>query len=90
MAIYAISDLHLSFGENKPMDIFGDNWKDHVEKIRLNWQEKVTDDDTVLMPGDFSWAMYLEDTYEDFKYLSSLPGEKILLKGNHEKVFRRQ
>ena len=84
MAIYAISDLHLSFGKNKPMDIFGDNWKDHVEKIRLSWEEKVKDEDTVLMPGDFSWAMYLEDTYEDFKFLNNLPGKKILLKGNHD------
>ena len=84
MAIYAISDLHLSFGENKPMDIFGDNWKDHEVKIKENWQEKVKDEDWVLMPGDFSWAMYLEDTYEDFKFLSTLPGKKILLKGNHD------
>jgi len=84
MAIYAISDLHLSFGENKPMDIFGDNWKNHEEKIKQDWQEKVKEEDFVLMPGDFSWAMYLEDTYEDFRYLNSLTGKKILLKGNHD------
>ena len=84
MAIYAISDLHLSFGENKPMDIFGSNWKDHEIKIKNDWQSKVKEDDIVLMPGDFSWAMYLENTYEDFKFLNDLPGKKILLKGNHD------
>ena len=84
MAIYAISDLHLSFSENKPMDIFGDNWKKHEIKIKEDWLKKVKEEDFVLMPGDFSWAMYLEDTYEDFKYLNNLPGKKILLKGNHD------
>ena len=84
MAIYAISDLHLSFGENKPMDIFGENWENHVDKIKKDWEEKIGKEDVVLMPGDFSWAMYLEDTYEDFKFLNSLPGKKILLKGNHD------
>lgn len=84
MSIYAISDLHLSFGDNKPMDIFGANWEKHTEKIKENWIKKVTDNDLVILPGDFSWAMYLEDTYKDFEYLNSLPGHKILLKGNHD------
>lgn len=84
MAIYAISDLHLSFGEDKPMNIFGENWTNHEEKIKEDWQKKVRKEDTVLMPGDFSWAMYLEDTYKDFEFLNSLPGKKILLKGNHD------
>lgn len=84
MAIYAISDLHLSFGNNKPMDIFGTNWENHVEKIKMNWINKVTDNDLVLLPGDFSWAMYLKDTYDDFEYLNNLPGKKLLLKGNHD------
>ncbi|MBO4816468.1 MAG: metallophosphoesterase [Clostridia bacterium] len=84
MAIYAISDLHLSFGENKPMDVFGVNWEKHTEKIRENWLSKVTENDLVLLPGDFSWATYLKDTYMDFQYLSSMPGKKILLKGNHD------
>lgn len=84
MSIYAISDLHLSFGTNKPMDVFGENWGNHWEKIRANWVQKVKEQDLVLMPGDFSWATYLEDTYEDFKYLNELPGKKILLKGNHD------
>lgn len=84
MSIYAISDLHLSFKQNKPMHIFGDNWLNHEKKIAEDWKKKVKDDDLVLLPGDFSWAMYLEDTDEDFKYLESLPGKKIISKGNHD------
>lgn len=84
MAIWAIADLHLSFNENKPMDVFGDNWKNHEEKIKNDWLSKVTDNDLVLLPGDFSWSMYLEDTIHDFEYLHNLPGKKILLKGNHD------
>ena len=84
MAIYAIADLHLSFLNDKPMDIFGDNWENHAEKIKNNWIKKVNQDDTVILPGDFSWAMYLDDTKLDFEYLSNLPGTKILLKGNHD------
>lgn len=84
MAIYAIGDLHLSFGTNKPMDIFGYNWDKHDQKIKKSWMEKVKDNDTVLLLGDFSWAMYLEETFEDFKYLCSMPGKKIMLKGNHD------
>ena len=84
MAIYTIGDLHLSFHENKPMDIFGENWKGHEEKIKQDWINKVKETDLVVIPGDFSWATYLKDTYEDFKYLNSLPGKKLLLKGNHD------
>jgi len=84
MSIYAIADLHLSLNTDKPMDIFGINWENHVEKIKKDWIEKVKDEDTVLIPGDFSWETYLEDTYKDFKFLDSLPGRKILLKGNHD------
>lgn len=84
MSIYVIADLHLSFNQNKPMNIFGDNWNNHEEKIKKNWLEKVKPKDTVILPGDFSWATYLEDTKLDFKYLNELPGKKILLKGNHD------
>ena len=84
MSIYAIGDLHLSFNENKPMDIFGENWEGHEEKIKENWIKKVKENDLVLLPGDFSWSTYLENTYEDFKYLNELPGKKLLLKGNHD------
>ena len=84
MAIYTIGDLHLSFHENKPMSIFGDNWVNHEEKIKRNWIENVKEKDLVIIPGDFSWSTYLKDTYEDFNYLNLLPGKKILLKGNHD------
>ena len=84
MSIYVIGDLHLAFSVDKPMDIFGNNWENHAEKIKLNWLEKVKKEDTVILPGDFSWATYLEDTYKDFDFLNSLPGNKIMSKGNHD------
>ena len=84
MSIYVIGDLHLPFGENKPMDIFGEKWQGYTEKLREDWLNKVKPEDTVFLAGDFSWATYLEDTYEDFSYLNNLPGKKILLKGNHD------
>jgi len=84
MAIYAISDLHLSLGIGKQMDIFGDNWVKHEEKIKKNWMSKVKNEDLVLLPGDFSWAMYLEETVRDFEFINDLPGKKLLLKGNHD------
>ena len=84
MAIYTISDLHLSLGMNKPMDIFGDNWENHDKKIRSNWIKKVKEEDLILLPGDFSWAMYIQDAKKDFEYLNELPGTMLLLKGNHD------
>ena len=84
MSIYVIGDLHLSFSADKPMDIFGMNWENHAEKIKANWISKVKENDTVILPGDFSWATYLEETYKDFEFLNSLPGKKILSKGNHD------
>lgn len=84
MSIYVIADLHLSFAQDKPMNIFGDNWENHAEKIKNNWIQKVKEEDYVILPGDFSWATYLEDTKQDFDYLNHLPGNKILLKGNHD------
>lgn len=84
MIIYTIGDLHLSNQVEKPMNIFGSQWQNHEEQIRENWSAIVNDDDVVIMPGDFSWATYLEQAEEDFKFLGSLPGEKIMLKGNHD------
>ena len=84
MAIYVIADLHLSFSTNKPMDIFGKNWQNYEEKIKQDWLEKVNENDIVILPGDFSWAMYLEETEKDFNFINNLPGKKILLKGNHD------
>lgn len=82
MSIYAISDLHLSFNTNKPMNVFG--WEKYENIIKEDWKKKVTDNDLVLLPGDFSWEMKLENTYKDFKFISDLPGKKLLLKGNHD------
>ena len=82
--IYVIGDLHLSFSTDKPMDIFGNNWENHTEKLKQNWLNKVNNDDTVILPGDFSWAMDLEEAKKDFEFLASLPGKKIMLKGNHD------
>ena len=84
MSIYAIADLHLSFGENKPMDIFGKLWENHEKKVEENWLKTVEEEDLVILPGDFSWAMTLKDTFLDFYFLNNLPGKKILLKGNHD------
>ncbi|MBR5154988.1 MAG: metallophosphoesterase [Clostridia bacterium] len=84
MAIYALADLHLSFGTDKPMDVFGDAWGDYTQKIKSNWQSIVKDDDLVIIPGDVSWATYIEDAYEDFKFINELNGKKVILKGNHD------
>ena len=84
MSIFVIADLHLSFKNPKPMNIFGDNWENHEEKIKKDWMKKVTDKDLVILPGDFSWAMNLEDAKLDFAFLNELPGKKLLLKGNHD------
>ena len=84
MSIYAIGDLHLSLNKEKPMDIFGQKWKNHEQKIKENWEKNVANNDLVLIPGDFSWEMHLKDMYNDFKFLNDLPGKKLLLKGNHD------
>ncbi len=83
MNIYAISDLHLPAKE-KPMDIFGAHWENHFEKISADWLAKVTDEDIVLLPGDLTWAMRLEDALEDVRRVGELPGRKIILRGNHD------
>lgn len=84
MSIYAIGDLHLSFGVDKPMDIFGNKWQNYEEKIKENWICKISENDTVILPGDFSWATYMEDSIKDFEFINRLPGHKILIKGNHD------
>ena len=71
-------------GQDKPMDIFGAAWRDHPDKIRTAWQDVVTDDDVVLVPGDISWAMTLGEAEEDLAYLGSLPGRIIMIRGNHD------
>ena len=83
MALYAIGDTHLSFGTDKPMDVFGSGWTDHVERLRRGF-EIVEPEDTVVLCGDLSWGMSLEEAREDFAFLNALPGQKVILKGNHD------
>ncbi|MBP5426945.1 MAG: metallophosphoesterase [Clostridiales bacterium] len=84
MSIYAISDLHLAISIDKPMDIFGVRWSNYMQRLEKNWNSVVGDDDYVLIPGDISWATYLDDAYLDFKFLDNLNGKKIISKGNHD------
>lgn len=83
MALFAIGDTHLSFGTDKPMDIFG-GWNNYTERLENGWRGVVGEDDTVVVCGDISWAMKLESTGPDFSFLHSLPGKKLILKGNHD------
>jgi predicted phosphohydrolase len=84
MAIFAIGDLHLGFAVDKPMDRFGPHWIGHAERIARAWRERVGASDTVLVCGDTSWAMRLDEALPDLAYLGALPGRKILLRGNHD------
>ena len=84
MKVFAISDLHLSINNPKPMDIFGPVWDGYLDKIFSDWKEKVSEEDLVLLAGDFSWAMKLEETKEDFNLLKDLPGKKVIIRGNHD------
>ena len=82
MKIFAISDLHISTNTNKPMDVFGGNWEGYLEKIFTDWNSKVSSDDLVLIGGDISWAMSVEEAKEDINLLAPLNGKKIMIKGN--------
>lgn len=84
MALYTISDLHLGFNVEKPMDIFGDKWKDHCNKIKENWLSKITEEDMVLIAGDISWSLREQDSKYDLDWINELPGKKIISKGNHD------
>ncbi len=86
MSLYVIADLHLSTldSTNKSMEIFGRRWDSYITRIKNNWERLVTDDDTVVIPGDISWALSLEEAISDLKFIDSLPGKKILGKGNHD------
>lgn len=83
MSLYAIADLHLSLSTNKPMNIFP-GWDDHVERLKKNWQETVSPDDVVVVPGDISWAISLDEAKADFDFINRLNGHKVILKGNHD------
>lgn len=84
MALYAIGDLHLALSDTyKPMDIFS-GWEGYTEKLENNWRNTITDEDTVVLAGDTSWAMKLQNSFKDFDFVNRLPGKKIILKGNHD------
>ncbi len=82
--LFALSDLHLSFTTDKPMDVFGANWNNHAKKIENNWKRIVSENDTVVLAGDLSWGIDLENAKEDLLFVNRLPGKKIILKGNHD------
>lgn len=84
MALFTIADLHLSFGSDKPMDIFGAAWQDHPAVLQKNWQQLVGKSDTVVLIGDHSWGLKPEEAVPDLRFIDALPGRKILLKGNHD------
>lgn len=86
MGLFAIGDLHLSFGVNKQMDIFS-GWECYQQRLEENWREAIEKTDTVVIAGDISWGMTLEQAKKDFAFLESLPGQKILMKGNHDYWF---
>ncbi|HEY5562035.1 MAG TPA: metallophosphoesterase [Clostridiaceae bacterium] len=84
MALFAISDFHLSLSQEKPMGIFGDNWVDHMEKLEKNWIEVISKEDTVLICGDLSWSMNMNEGLKELEWVDNLPGKKILIRGNHD------
>ncbi len=85
MAVFVIADLHLDTKSNqKSMEVFGNRWNGYVQKIQKNWKTIVTDADTVILPGDISWALTLEVALHDLQWIDALPGRKILMKGNHD------
>lgn len=84
MSVYCVSDLHLSRKQDKPMDVFGERWLRHWDKIRADWRDRVGPDDVVLSAGDISWGMRLDDAKADLEEIDALPGRKIFVRGNHD------
>lgn len=84
MKVFAISDPHLSFTADKPMSIFGDVWENHWDRIEADWRAKVTEEDIVLLAGDISWGMTLEEARKDLDAIGALPGKKVYIRGNHD------
>ena len=89
MALFAIADTHLSFGTNKPMDTF-EGWENYTEKLEKNWNKLVSENDTVVIAGDISWAMNFEELKADFDFIDNLNGNKIIFKGNQPRALGRQ
>ena len=83
MALYVLGDTHLSLGASKPMDVFP-GWNGYVERLKRNWRKLIKPEDTIVLAGDISWAMRLNDTRRDFAFLQELPGQKLIMKGNHD------
>ena len=84
MALYALGDLHLSFQTDKPMDVFGKEWRNHEKRIEKNCNKLITDDDTLVLVGDHSWGRKLSDCEADLQFIEGLPGKKVLIRGNHD------
>lgn len=84
MALFAISDLHLALSGDKPMDVFGEHWSEHDEKIKENWINNIKEEDTILIAGDLSWAIKMEESLKELEWINNLPGRKIISKGNHD------
>ena len=84
MSLFVMADLHLSSDRSKSMEIFGPRWQDYMEKIQNNWNRIVSPEDTVIVPGDISWSLRLEDSLDDFRFLDALNGKKLIGKGNHD------
>ena len=83
MALFVLGDTHLSLGASKPMDVFP-GWNGYVERLERNWRKLIKPEDTIVLAGDISWAMRLTDTRKDFAFLQQLPGQKLIMKGNHD------
>ncbi len=84
MSIWSIADLHLSFGSDKPMEVFGEKWREHPHRIKEAWESRVDPGDLVVIPGDISWAMSLSQASPDLEWIGALPGTKLIVRGNHD------
>lgn len=84
MKVFAISDLHLCISGAKPMEIFGDGWSNYQENIKQDWNNKVSDEDVVIIAGDISWAMKIDEAVQDLQYFNQLKGKKVFIRGNHD------
>lgn len=84
MSVYVLGDLHLSTSVDKPMDVFGSRWQNYMERIKNNWLKIIKDEDTIIIPGDISWGLTLNEAKSDYDFIEQLPGKKVFFKGNHD------